>query len=152
MIYDKLSNSDLLIDNLSIRLQKAMAVLQSTNFSELENGKYDVDGENIFYMVQRYTAKPVAKCCFETHEKYIDIQYVSQGCEAIGIAPKDNLTIRDAYQPEKDVTLYQTPARYEKINIVAGEFCILYPNDGHMPQIKTEAPEPVTKVVFKVLV
>jgi len=152
MIYDKLSNCDLLIDALSERLKKAMEVLKTTNFVELDDGKYNIDGENIFYMVQRYTTKAPNNCTFETHEKYIDIQYVAQGREVIGISPLENLQIKDAYVPEKDVTMYQTPTHFEQINMFEGDFCILYPADGHMPQINVESPEPITKVVFKVLV
>src|ERR1035438_9429730 len=36
-------------------------------------GRYDIDGDNSFAMVQAYTTKPLDQAKFETHRQYIDI-------------------------------------------------------------------------------
>ena len=50
MIIDKLSNS-YLYSGLSERINKSFAYLKETDFSKMETGKYEIDGNNIFALV-----------------------------------------------------------------------------------------------------
>ena len=151
MIHDKLTNSHAHDEVISARLKKGLAFLKETDFSSILDGKHNLDGENLFYIVERYTTKKGDDCTFEAHQKYIDIQYVVNGRETIGFAPQQELDVIIGYCSENEVELYHTPKDYKNIDVSAGEFCILYPEDGHMPQIATEQPEPILKVVIKVL-
>jgi biofilm protein TabA len=36
------------------------------------------------------------------------------------------------------------------LTLTAGDFMLLFPEDGHMPGIAVGAPRPVTKAVFKI--
>ena len=50
MIIDKLTNSHL-YSTLGERINKAFAYLKQTDFSNMELGKYEIDRDNIFTLV-----------------------------------------------------------------------------------------------------
>ena len=59
MILDQAKNLDF-YKNLGIegRYAKAIEWLQANNLSELENGKYEIDGKNVYANVMTYTTLP----------------------------------------------------------------------------------------------
>jgi hypothetical protein len=83
MIFDTLKN----IDNYKGlgRVYTALEFLAKTDFNTMELGRYELDGDNIFYMVQSYDTDP-EKTISEAHKKYIDIQFMVKGEELIGVA------------------------------------------------------------------
>ena len=84
MIFDTLEN----IKNYEGlgRVYTALKFLADTDFSKVELGRYELQGDDIFYMVQRYETDP-DKTISEAHKKYIDIQYMVDGEEIIGVSP-----------------------------------------------------------------
>jgi YhcH/YjgK/YiaL family protein len=115
-------------------------------------GRYELDGDNCIALVQSYTTKPHALATFETHQRYIDIQFIQSGVETMLWAPRSSLQVSQDYVPEKDVTLYAMPAQSVAVNVRAGEFTIFFPEDGHAPALACGNPCEVRKVVIKVRV
>jgi YhcH/YjgK/YiaL family protein len=113
-------------------------------------GRYELDGDNCFALVQTYTTKPAAQGTFESHQRYIDIQFIQAGVETLLWAPLATLQVTQPYAAEKDVALYAMPARSTPINLTAGEFTIFFPEDGHAPGLASGCPSTVRKVVIKV--
>lgn len=147
MIYDTLEN----IENyygISPRLTEAMKVLASTDLSQLEDGRYEIDGDNIFMNLSRYETKPVNEHP-EAHKKYIDIQYLISGEELVGIAPLSEMTGLFSSDPEKDLDLYNGSTTSLKLGNDC--FMILFPQDAHAPSVACGAPSMVRKAVIKVL-
>ena len=151
MVVDKISNAGLYA-SLSEAIAKAFDVLRDPGVCEKADGKYEVDGENLFYMVSTYTTEPETDRRFEGHEKYIDVQFIIEGSEVMGYAPVDSLTVSQAYDEEKDVVFYDTPDSFTRIDAAAGTFCIFYPQDGHMPCCQTQKSSKVKKIVVKIRV
>ena len=149
MIVDKITNADL-YTNISDRLAKALEFLKDTDFAKKQPGRYEIDGDNIFYMVQKYQTQPAEDGKFETHKNYIDIQFVVQGRELLGYAVLDDLEIQTPYDKSGDCTFYRTPKNYTPVSLNEAMFCILFPQDGHMPGKQLENPTDVLKVVVKV--
>lgn len=83
MVFDNVKNSSL-YDGLGERIQTALEYLRSNDFEKFEPGRYEIDGENIFAMVQSYNSKKMEEGFWEAHRKYIDIQYVFKGTERMG--------------------------------------------------------------------
>ena len=50
MIVDKIENADLYA-KLAERIAKAFEILKDTDFASKENGKYEVEGEELFYVI-----------------------------------------------------------------------------------------------------
>ena len=115
-------------------------------------GRFELDGDNCFALVQSYTTKPAADGKFESHERYIDIQFIQSGQETLLWAPRATLQVTQPYNSEKDVAFYSLPARTTPVNLMAGEFAIFFPEDGHAPGIEYGGAMTVRKVVIKVRV
>ena len=130
------------------RLAKGLQLLRTTDFSAMEDGKYEVDGKSLFFMLQSYDSKTVNDRP-EAHRKYIDIQYLLKGEEYIGVAPLSEMTEEVSANPDGDIWFYHGPVTNLKIG--NGKFAVLFPQDAHAPGIAVETPEPIRKVVVKVL-
>jgi len=146
MIYDTLKNIDLYAG--MGRLYTALRFLADTDFNALEPGRHEVDGDNIFCMVSDYTTRdnPLAEC----HEKYIDIQFLANGEELIGVAPIDCEKALESANPEGDCWLYRCDT--EPLTLSGDRFMVLYPSDLHAPCNAKGEPAPCRKVVVKVRV
>ncbi|HAF27831.1 MAG TPA: YhcH/YjgK/YiaL family protein [Bacteroidales bacterium] len=146
MVLDKIENSGL-YKSLHPRFDKAFEYIQKTDFSLLDDGKYEIEGENIFALVQEYNTKDAKDAKPEAHKKYIDIQYIHSGTELIGVATLKNQVIV-VTDPEKDITFFDGETSLVKLE--AGMFAIFFPGDLHMPGILETQPAKVKKVVIKV--
>ena len=148
MIFDTLKN----VDNYKGlgRVYHALKFLSETDFSKIELGRYELDGDNIFYMVQSYDTDP-DKTISEAHKKYIDIQYMVEGEEIIGVADiSEDKELTEAKE-ENDVWFYD--CKTEPLTLSAGKYMVLYPNDLHCPGVATKGKAlTCRKVVVKVKV
>src|SRR6185312_12262794 len=105
MIFDKIENSAI-YESISPLIKKAFEYLKQTDFSGMENGKHEVDGDNLFAIFQEYNTKNDADAKLEAHRKYIDVQYVISGEELIGVRPLINQAPCKEYDAENDYALY----------------------------------------------
>jgi len=149
MIIVKLENAEL-YSFISERISMALNYIKQTDFSKMEPGKHEIDGENIFAFVNDYKTKDPLECNFETHKKYIDVQFVARGVEFMGYAPLNDQKIITPYNEENDITFYNGEKSFTKVS--EGMFAIFFPNDVHMPGAKKGDPQSVRKVVVKVKV
>ena len=114
------------------------------------DGKYEIDGKNVFIAVMTGPTKPRAEKKFEVHRDYIDIQYIVSGEEIMGNETLDKLTPADEYKP--DVQKLHLNDEFDQIKLTAGEFAIFFPNEPHAPGIAVDdTPVEVKKIVVKVL-
>ncbi len=146
MIYDTLKN----IENYKGlgAVYTALEFAAKTDFSNMPCGKYELDGDNIYYMVQEYNSHK--NTVSEGHEKYIDIQLLLSGEEYIGVSPIDCKKTLKESNPESDYALYE--CEVNKIVMRSGDFMVLYPNDLHCPGMAKGECAPCRKIVFKVKV
>lgn len=147
MIFDRIEN----IENYSGsgKVYTALKFLAETDFTKIPIGKYELDGDNIYYMVQSYLTSP-DKINPEAHKKYIDIQYIVKGEEIIAVAPiQTDKTLCEAKE-EKDVWFYKCDTKPLILN--GGDFMVLYPSDLHLPGKAVNEPSEVLKVVVKIKV
>ena len=149
MILDRLENAHL-YENLSASFRAGLEFLRRPDLPELAVGKYPIQGEAVFAVVQEYTAKPVEEGKYEAHRKYADIQYIVGGRELIGCTNVDGLEPLDDYDEERDIQFFAGTGDLFKIE--AGMFAVFFPHDAHMPSLAVQAGEQVMKVVIKVAV
>lgn len=147
MITDHISNASLYF-GLGERIKTALQYLSETDFSGMEPGKYILDGDKVFAMVQEYTTKSLEESVLEAHKEYIDIQFMIEGEECIGFEMLNNQEISEPYHEKEDYWLFR--GNPDLIRYSKGMFAILYPQDLHMPRIISGEPMPVRKVVIKV--
>lgn len=148
MIIDRIENSKK-YEALGSRIQSALAFLRQADLSRTSPGRYELDGQNLYFLVQEYPPKPIESGINEAHRNYIDIQYVLQGEEFIGYADLSQMQPGE-YQAEKDFLPVQ--GKVDLVRVPAGSFMILFPNDVHMPGLSSGVGGIVRKVVVKVKV
>ncbi|MGB7582017.1 MAG: YhcH/YjgK/YiaL family protein [Sedimentisphaerales bacterium] len=149
MILDTIDNTRLYI-GLHAGFARAFEILTDKTLSQKQDGKYAVDGEKIHYTTQHYTTKPLNEGNLEAHRKYIDIQFLLEGVELLGYSPLKGLTTAEVYNPQKDIAFFNTPKEITKVKLEPGLFCILFPNDTHLPCRQLASPADVRKVVIKI--
>jgi len=148
MIVDLLDNAKL-YESLHSDFQKAFKFIQEFRQGEKEDGRYEIDGDKVYALVQSYTTVPSEQCKWETHDKYIDIQYIIRGKEVIGYAPRNTLVSNTGYNAEKDITFYEDQPGTD-ICLTGGMYAILYPWDGHKPKCIYHEQSDIKKIVVKV--
>ncbi|HOA74546.1 MAG TPA: YhcH/YjgK/YiaL family protein [Phycisphaerae bacterium] len=151
MIKDKLENAEP-YGRLGAGVARALEFLRTTDCVNLAPGKHEIDGQRLFAVVQRYQPKPLAQAAWEAHHRYIDVQYVAQGSERIGVTSfRPDLPIAKPYDPQTDLIFFDTTGDWLMLH--AGEFAILTPSDVHAPGVAPESGSgEVVKVVVKIRV
>ena len=135
-------------------IKKALDYLRDHDFTQMKDGKYPIEGDTCFANVQRYTTRLEKYCKPETHQKFVDIQYIAEGEEFMGWCPlSPDLEESAPYDEGRDVTFYEALIPDSSIVLSSGCFAVLYPEDVHRPQAAVNGvPGKVTKVVIKVAV
>lgn len=137
----------------SDNLKTAMAWLLGQDLESLENGRHDIEGDDIFALVSEYEAKEPENCRYEYHEKYIDIQFLISGIEMIHNTSLDNMTVTDPYNSTKDIafgTLIDSKLE-DRVIMTPGLAAILYPKDAHQPGMRIVGNNShIKKIVVKV--
>lgn len=128
------------------RIAKGLALLETEDFASMELGRYEVDGDKLFYLVQAYDSK-VYEGVGEAHKRYVDIQYLISGREKIMIGQMEEDS--ELVSERGDVYFYKMGEEY--ITLTEGQFAVLWPQDLHGPGMMVESPEACRKVVIKVL-
>jgi len=150
MIADVLDNRHL-YGKISPRIKEGLDYIARTDFSVIEPGRIELDGANLFVIVQKYDTLPKDQVKWEYHRNYIDIQYIAEGQEQIGFNNIGNMKVSVEYNPEKDVAFLTGEGDYVTLN--KGTFGIFFPQDAHQPKVAPQNnPGKVLKVVIKVKV
>ena len=148
MIKDKLENAKIYY-SVSENLKIGLEWLQNQNLKDMLDGRYEIS-DSVYATIQTYLTKDDAK--YEAHRKYIDIQYMIQGIEKIGVIDIQNCISSMGYDEVKDLEFFEDCKREDFLTINEGEFLILYPHDAHKPSIAINEKDIVKKVVVKVSV
>lgn len=149
MILDVFENRDRYY-SLHKGFNEAFDFLEKCLESPPATGKYEVQGNQIYALVQQYETAPAEERKWEGHRKYIDIQFMLSGREIIEWA-----NIADAadivYNEEKDVLRCFVPEGTD-CKLSKGCFAVFYPEDLHKPSCIWDEKNIVGKIVVKVAV
>jgi len=131
---------------------QVLAFLNRADLQTLDTGTYHLTGgDSAYAIISTYVPKPLNETRFESHRKYIDVQYVIQGKEQVGIADVSKARITEPYRSDKDIAHYEATGNY--YTATPDVFFIFFPTNAHRPGIATEAhPQTVKKLVIKVMV
>jgi biofilm protein TabA len=146
MILDDINNHKRYINNHPL-FQQAFDFLVHTNFETLENGKHEINSDNMFAIVSRNGNSISEDSKMESHRKYIDIHFVVKGSDRIGWKSiSDCKGSIGTFNVEDDYILYQE-ADYLSFNVTENKFLVVYPEDVHAPLLETKD---LFKVVLKI--
>ena len=149
MILDSLKNKEQYV-SLHPRFKQVFDYIDTHDLAAMELGRHDVDGDNIFVMVQELELRPLEQARLELHRRYIDIQLLLKGEEELfGWSEKvDCLQAEADFDEQKDVQFFtDVPQCFYSLKV--GQFTILYPEDGHAPMLGEGW---VKKCIFKIAI
>lgn len=135
---------------LNENLDKAIDFILNNNLLSLQEGRNEIDGNNVFLNRFSYTCMEEKDCFLEGHNDYLDIHLVLEGQELLGYTDISELTSVTKYDPKEDFIKYEGPV-HTYCKSVVGDFIITFPEDAHMPKISINN-DFVEKAVCKVLV
>jgi biofilm protein TabA len=127
---------------------KAFAFLRDTDLNTVKPGKYLVSGDDVYAIITEAPSKTFEQSAWESHRKYIDLQYVIKGKEKIGVAALSTATVTKPYDETKDVANYTAEGKYYIAE--PGTFFLFFPGDVHRPNIKVDGYDVVKKLVIKI--
>ena len=152
MIYDSLKNCETYFGANS-RFAQAFAFVKKAVAENYPVGRYEIDGDNLYALVQEYNTNPVANAKFEAHKRYIDIQYIVSGEELMKAADISKGLEGAQYDEAKDYMLIEKANDPAVLLVKQGEFAIFFPHDIHMPGVApNDKPAAARKIVVKVKV
>ena len=142
-----------LLPYVSERLGMALHYIAETDFTKVANGEYHLDGDKVFARVERYTTVPKDSKKPESHNAYIDVQYLGEGTEKIYYAAKspEHKVIED-YAKERDLLFYEDAKEKDYVTLGEGVFAIFFPWELHRPGCHAlHGGCAIQKIVVKVL-
>jgi YhcH/YjgK/YiaL family protein len=148
MIIDQLKNADL-YKNLNPGIAFALQYLQQTDLSQIAPGKYALQGDEVFMIVQEYDTLNEAGEQMEAHRNYTDVQYMIKGQEKVGLAQFKDQSIAKAYDEQEDYLQVSNPPDFY-CTLQEGCFMVFFPGDLHAPCLQLAEKERVKKAVIKV--
>jgi biofilm protein TabA len=113
-------------------------------------GIQQIRGEDMYVNVMEYATLPREQCNFETHRKYVDLQYTITGGEVIEWRRSAELEVAGPYDEAKDLQLYRLADAPTRVHMPPGYFAIFYPSDAHLPKVADGINASVYKLVVKV--
>lgn len=127
---------------------KAFAFLKEHDLNNIAKGKYVIDADNVTASVTIDSSKDLEKTKWESHRRFVDLQYVIDGEELIGLYPVNKATLVKEYDEKKDVANYTAEGKLYSAK--PGTFFLFFPSDAHRPNITPGGNKPVKKIVIKI--
>jgi YhcH/YjgK/YiaL family protein len=150
MVFDRLAHAPM-YEGMTKLMRHAFDFLRRPDLDTLAAGKYPIVGDDdVYALVQSYQTKPADNAKWETHRRYIDVQFVASGVERMGYGYLTDFQPLNAYNEPGDYQHY-TGSGGDFV-MTPGTFAIFSPHDVHRPTVAVDQPILVRKVVVKVRV
>jgi YhcH/YjgK/YiaL family protein len=136
------------------RFADATAFLRAAVAEPPPDGRCEIDGGRVFALVSSYETEAAGERRFESHRRYADFQFLLAGKETIYWSPGTALTLEGAFDEERDIGFYRSPAPsapVASLTLEPGLFAVFMPGEAHKPSCLAGGPAAVRKVVVKVL-
>ena len=150
MIIDTLKNCEIYY-GIHPRFEAAFDFIKKACAEKLPVGKYEIDGKNLYALVQEYDSKAPEAAKFEAHKNYIDIQYIISGTENMQALDISDAIANTEYNAENDVIFFENTDKVTTSIFTNESFAIFFAHDVHRPGMATKnGSEPIQKIVVKV--
>jgi YhcH/YjgK/YiaL family protein len=130
-------------------------------------GIQKLQGDDVYVNVHGYDTLPREQCRFESHRRYVDLQYCISGGEIIDWSLASALEPDGLFDEDKDLQFYRAPvarsAVFSASRVTAfpvspvcalpmspGSFAIFHPSDAHRPKVQNGVSPSVYKLVIKI--
>lgn len=128
---------------------KAIEYIRSHDLNALENGRHELEGDDLFVNIVDGRMRPVQEARLEVHDVYIDVQVPLSKGETYGVKPRVDCTSPDGEMNTSDDIMFYNDPIEETISAEAGEIVTFTPDMAHAPLIGEGV---IHKAIFKVRV
>ena len=131
----------------------AIEFIRGNDLLAMPAGRYPIDGDRVFALIQEPTTQPEDVAPYENHKNHGDLQMTLKGTEHVGYCPVDRLTVKGGYNAETDVQLYESRGGEGKLllkNVTGQSFSLFFPEDGHQPYVTVDKGEQIKKIVIRI--
>jgi biofilm protein TabA len=130
---------------------RAVEALQKLDLRALEPGRYELEGDKLFYLVQDAVPRTLDECKAESHKKYADIQIPVGATERFGFSSRqEGLTASEERFESSDIAFYPAPSQEFFMNVAPGGYVVFLPGELHRPCVAIDNQNTFRKVVVKV--
>jgi YhcH/YjgK/YiaL family protein len=151
MIYGHLSARDTYGFLFSCPAWKTAFDWLGTVTTDTPMGRTLIAGEEVYANVHGYETLPAEDCPFESHRRFVDLQYCIAGGETIEWSLVSGLKPNGDYNEANDIQFYTRPGpAVTGLKMAPGSFAVFFPSDGHAPKVEDRTNRSVFKVVIKV--
>lgn len=133
------------------RFAAAFHYLLTTLENKISDGCHQIDGDKLFASVSTYSTVNQNEKKLEAHLKYIDVQYMVKGTEAVYWRNAQELAPGTPYSAAEDIIFFDEAADC-RLRLSEGIFVVFFPEDAHKPGCIWEKEETVRKIVLKIRV
>ena len=149
MIVDVLKNAETYY-GVHPRFAKSFETIKEFIKNPKPDGKYEIDGKNIFVIVSSYKTAPNDNISWEAHDRYIDIQCLLKGKEIQWGINRDGLEVTDPMDTSKDVGFFKFDGRGTPAYLEPETFAVFFPEDAHIPGCMAGEPTDNQRIIVKI--
>lgn len=134
------------------RVHQAFAFLQGNRSSLLQEGRHEIAGDAVFAMVSCTETRPQTSMRLENHHRYADLHFLLSGEEHTWVDFCAGATPAEVYNPDADIEFYLPSATARPLLLSGDRFLLVWPGEAHAPCVALDTPQPVRRLVIKILV
>ncbi|EOU9528851.1 YhcH/YjgK/YiaL family protein [Cronobacter dublinensis] len=131
--------------------REAIELVKQQVTAQTAPGKYDLDGNRLFFLLSEDSTEPLADRRAEYHARYLDIQIVLAGREGMTFSTLPPGAPDTDWLADKDIAFLAEGAQEKTVVLEEGDFVIFWPGEVHKPLCAVGSPAPVRKAVVKML-
>ncbi len=131
-------------------IQKMIQYLKENDITKMEPGVYELQGKDLYIQVFDAKTAPVEETRPESHNDYLDVQFLATGEEKLGFTPNTGKYEVDEHIVERDLIFYKSVENEGFIHATPGCISVFFPCDVHRPAVAVNEPMTVRKAVIKV--
>ena len=151
MILGLLSEVDRQKAVLPAAVVRALEAFRTQGIANKAPGRYELEGDKLFCLVQDAVPRTVADSKSEAHSHYADIQIPISAVERFGFSlPQTGLVANDDRLEASDLAFYPTPSNEFFMDVEPGSYVVFLPTELHRPCISINEKAEFRKVVIKV--
>lgn len=107
-------------------------------------------GKGLKAIEQCYKTTTKENAILESHQNYIDFQFIFEGGELMQTQDISKMKIKIPYSCEKDLIIFNECDSMHLFKMQQNDFAIFYPSDVHRSTLRVKEENLVRKVVIKI--
>ena len=132
-------------------LPRALQAVQKLDLLSIEPGRYELEGDKLFLLIQDVETRAFDESKSEVHGKYADIQMPLTANERYGHAlPQTGLVAVEDFLEARDCAFYKNVKNESFVDVEPGSFVFFAPGELHRACLSVGEKTKLRKAVIKI--